>query len=70
MQAQVPIEAPRISLHEARSLVDRGEEVLLIDVRGRAEYDRSHIPGAVSLPLRELPQRYGELPRDRLLIAY
>ena len=63
-------EVPRITVPEAKALVDQGRAVLFVDVRARPEYDRSHIPGAFPLPLRELPQRYDELPDDRLLIPY
>ncbi|MDP3207895.1 MAG: metalloregulator ArsR/SmtB family transcription factor [Rhodoglobus sp.] len=45
-------------------------EVLVIDVRPRVEYDHGHIDGALSIPLDELPERIGELPRDRRIVAY
>ena len=35
----------------------------LIDVREPWEYDTGHLPQAVNIPLGELPQRIGELPR-------
>ena len=35
----------------------------LIDVRERWEYDTGHLPDAVNIPLGELPQRMGEVPR-------
>jgi rhodanese-related sulfurtransferase len=38
---------------------------LILDVRERDEYAAGHIDGAVNLPLSELRQRLGELPRDR-----
>jgi NADPH-dependent 2,4-dienoyl-CoA reductase/sulfur reductase-like enzyme/rhodanese-related sulfurtransferase len=40
-------------------------EALILDVREREEYAAGHIDGAVNLPLGELRQRLGELPRDR-----
>lgn len=63
-------DTPKIGIEEAKALLDRGISLLFVDVRSRAEYERSHIPGAFSLPLRELPQRFDELPTDRLLIPY
>lgn len=44
--------------------------VTVLDVRPRQEYDAAHIPGAVSIPLEELADRLGQLPRDREIIAY
>lgn len=46
------------------------EEVLLIDVRPRVEYEHGHLDGALSIPLGELPARLAELPRDRRIVAY
>ncbi|MCW5981449.1 MAG: FAD-dependent oxidoreductase [Bryobacteraceae bacterium] len=37
----------------------------LLDVRAPEEYARDHIEGAVNIPLTQLRERYGELPRDR-----
>lgn len=38
---------------------------LVLDVRTRAETSAGAIPGAINIPLGELRQRLGELPRDR-----
>jgi rhodanese-related sulfurtransferase len=35
------------------------EEILLIDVRTSAEFDRSHIPGAIHIPLRDIEDGSG-----------
>ena len=48
----------------------RGGEVTLIDVRPREEYVAGHIPGAISLPLAELPKRFNELRKRRDVVAY
>jgi rhodanese-related sulfurtransferase len=45
-------------------------EALVIDVRPVEEYTAGHIPGAVSIPLDELPGRLAELPADRQVVAY
>lgn len=42
----------------------------LLDVRQPNEYERIHIPGASLIPLSELPERLGELDRDREVIVY
>jgi rhodanese-related sulfurtransferase len=48
----------------------RSGEVTVIDVRPREEYAAAHIPGAISMPLAELPRRVKELPRRREVVAY
>lgn len=45
-------------------------EVYVIDVRPAEEYAAGHIPGAVSIPLGELPARLGELPASTEIVAY
>ncbi|MFC7449301.1 ArsR/SmtB family transcription factor [Rhodococcus daqingensis] len=45
-------------------------DVIVIDVRPRAEYEAGHIPGAVSMPLDNLAQHFGELPTDTVVVAY
>lgn len=53
-------------------LVERMREgsVTLLDVRPDDEFVGGHLPGAIGLPLSELVQRLGELPRDQEIIAY
>lgn len=41
----------------------------LLDVREAWEYSMYHIPGAVNIPLNEVPARLGEIPADRPLVV-
>ena len=45
--------------------LDGDEETALIDVREPAEYVEAHVPGAVLVPMGQLPSRLEELPRER-----
>jgi len=45
-------------------------EVVVLDVRPREEYEAGHIPGAVSVPLKELRQRMASLPKGAEIVAY
>ena len=58
-----------ISLTELRRLIRAGG-VTVLDVRPRSEYEASHIPGALSIPVSELKRRLGEIPKDHEVIAY
>lgn len=49
--------------------VRRGE-VVVLDVRPPEEYQAGHIPGALSIPLKDLKDRLSELPRDQEIVAY
>ncbi|MPZ61973.1 MAG: metalloregulator ArsR/SmtB family transcription factor [Propionibacteriales bacterium] len=48
----------------------RSGQVAMIDVRPREEYAAAHIPGAVSIPLDELPERLADIPADQEVVAY
>lgn len=45
-------------------------EVMVLDVRPVAEYEAGHIPGALSIPLKELERLLERLPRDPEIVAY
>ena len=50
-------------------LVRKGA-VTVLDVRPVEEYNAAHIPGAISIPLKELQLRLLDLPRDQEIVAY
>jgi rhodanese-related sulfurtransferase len=56
-----------VSVAEAAALRDAGAFVL--DVREPDEWAQVHIPGAVLIPLGELPGRLAEVPRDRDVVV-
>jgi rhodanese-related sulfurtransferase/DNA-binding transcriptional ArsR family regulator len=58
-----------VSCSELLARLGRGQ-TLVIDVRPTHEYQAGHIPGAVCLPLSELPHRLAELPTDTEIVAY
>jgi len=58
-----------MSREELEGRLARGD-VFLIDVRPAVEYEAGHLPGAVRMPIEELPGRLEEIPRDRPVIAY
>ena len=41
----------QITQEEAKGMMDRDENVIILDVREQNEYDTGHIPGAVLLPV-------------------
>jgi rhodanese-related sulfurtransferase len=60
--------AKEVSREETRKLVDEGAQ--LIDVRADHEWEAGRIPGAVHVPLPELPQRIDELDEERPVVVY
>lgn len=40
----------KISAEDAKKRMDSGDDIIILDVRTQAEYDESHIPGAILIP--------------------
>ncbi len=47
-----------------------GSDALVLDVRDPSEFKRGHVDGALNLPLDQLRDRMGELPREREILTY
>lgn len=52
------------------STLPADDRILLVDVRPASEFATGSLPGAVSIPIAELPRRLEELPRHRTIVAY
>ncbi|HEX5709564.1 MAG TPA: rhodanese-like domain-containing protein [Pyrinomonadaceae bacterium] len=59
----------RVSIDEARALVERGEAVF-VDVRGDDAFRNGHLPGAISIPANDVVARASELPAGKQVITY
>jgi hydroxyacylglutathione hydrolase len=57
---------PQMAAEKAQGHLSRGE-VFMVDVRSHSEWDAGHAPGSVHIPLSELPDRVGELPKGKPL---
>ena len=65
---EIPLE---ISVTEAKHLLDSAPtQTLLVDVREPYEWEICHVAGAELIPMRQIPGRIAELPRDRHLLIY
>ena len=53
-----------------KKLLDAGEKILFIDLRSAAEFGKSHLPGAKSIPVAELPKRFAEVPKTGRVVLY
>ncbi len=56
---------PLLSVHQLKSMLDRGEELLVLDTRGQDEWDSGHIRDALHIYVGHLEQRLAEVPRDK-----
>ncbi len=67
-----PADVPRITVEELKGRLDKGEKIVILDVRSRGSYDSSDIiiKGAVRIPPDELNERASELPLGKKIVAY
>lgn len=67
--ASAPDKLASCSRKQLMEQAKRGE-IIVIDVRPRAEFDHAHLPFARSMPLEEIVQRMAELPKNTEIVAY
>jgi rhodanese-related sulfurtransferase len=60
---ELPLE---VTVPEAADM--RAKGAAIIDVREPWEFDQGHIEDALLIPLKSLPQRVAEVPRDRPVV--
>ncbi len=54
---------------DPETVAERLDQVQLVDVRYEKEWQVGHIEGAVNIPEDDLPERLGELDRDRPVVT-
>lgn len=64
-----PDNVRRVTITELRDALNLGKAVV-VDVRGGSAYSQEHIKGALDIPENQLASRAGELPKDKLIVAY
>jgi len=62
--------APLITAAEIIERQARGEQLQIVDVRSAADYAKSHVAGAVNIPLGQLRARLDELDPDLPTVTY
>jgi hypothetical protein len=60
--------AKQKAAEELKSQLAAGTEVLIIDVRSAASFQRETIPHAINIPLAELEEHLKTIPKDKMLV--
>ena len=70
--AEASHDVTRITASDVMACRKRGERLGILDVRRREAWssDPARIPGAIWVPLDEVPRRARELPADAHLVVY
>lgn len=53
-----------------KRLLDSGVKLFLVDLRSAKEFEQQRLPGARSIPSRELASRVGEIPKTVRVVLY
>lgn len=55
---------------EVRDMMQNGVKFLLLDCREPWEYQTAHIEGATLIPMEEIPEKAGDIPKDQPVVVY
>jgi rhodanese-related sulfurtransferase len=69
-QTQAPQQVPLIEPAQVRGLIALGGKITIVDVRRPDETAQGTIPGAILMPLDNLPNTFSTLPKKGKLIVY
>ena len=61
--------SPSVSVSELDTLIE-GKNPVFLDVRDVFAFEKSHVKGAVHLPLEILPEQLSSIPQNRLIVVY
>ena len=59
-----------ITPEKAKQLMDAGEKIVFVDLRPAKDYQQKRLPGARSIPLGEVANRFNEIPKSGRVILY
>lgn len=60
---------PSISNHKLLALI-KNDNVTILDIRGKDEFERGHIFGALHIPVDEILQRHHEIQEGKQIVTY
>jgi rhodanese-related sulfurtransferase len=66
------MEATKISAHEVKAQMDRGDPMVFIDARSPQAWEASNakLPGAIRVPVDAVDRHLRDIPHDRPIITY
>lgn len=59
-----------VSVEQVKALLEAGEKIIIVDLRPAGDFQKARLPGARSVPIKELPKRYSEIPRAGRVVLY
>jgi rhodanese-related sulfurtransferase len=59
-----------VPAERVKAMLDRGEQLVFIDLRPPGDFAKSRLPGARSIPIAEVQKRFAEIPKSGRVILY
>ena len=59
-----------VTVEQVKAFLDAREKIIIVDLRAGADFQKARLPGARSVPLKELAKRYTEVPRAGRVVLY
>ena len=59
-----------LPVERAKQLLDAGEKLIFVDLRPTKEFQQNRLPGARSIPLAEIANRFNEIPKSGRVVLY
>jgi hypothetical protein len=67
---RVDASVPKISIEDVHRKLNGTVDFILVDVRSKADFDKGHLAGALSVPIDMLAERYVEISPQAEIIVY
>jgi rhodanese-related sulfurtransferase len=59
-----------ITAEQVKAFLDAREKIVLVDLRPVKDFQKTRLPGARSLPMKELNKRFHEIPKSGRVVLY
>jgi len=66
--AQQPASYIDVTPAQAKELIEKTKDIVIIDLS--TSYDSGHLPGAISIPISNLPKKIPELDKTKTYLMY
>ena len=67
--AAAPTSMDALTSRELKTELDRGDQIVIVDVREPQEFQINRLPGSILIPLGDLPKRYVELDPNANIVT-
>ena len=59
-----------VTVEQVKLFLDSREKIILIDLRPTGDFQKTRLPGARSVPMKELDKRFREIPQSGRVVFY